>query len=117
MYEDIIKSSKWSESHGADGSFAGMGTLYYALPYALEAKVCVCLGSGAGFVPKLMCEAQRVLCHEGRLSQIDVTLVDASSGIWGSPVYENEIEGYPGTLFLNSFFRRRISSNVSFSSL
>jgi hypothetical protein len=61
MYKQIIASSKWSESHGAVNNFAGMGSIYYALTYTYKAKKCVCLGSGGGFVPKLMHLAQQTL--------------------------------------------------------
>ena len=44
MFDDIIKNSKWSESHGAVGNHAGMGIFYYALPYSLRASSIVCLG-------------------------------------------------------------------------
>ena len=45
--------------HGAMDGFLGSGMLYYAFAYALKAKVSVCLGSGGGFVPRLLRQAQR----------------------------------------------------------
>lgn len=95
-FEDIIKTSKWSESHGSINNHLGMGSFYYTLPYSLRASSVVCLGSGAGFVPKLMVEAQRTLIEEGLLEQFNVSLVDANIGPWGLPVYTPlGIEGYP----------------------
>lgn len=96
MFDEIIKNTKWSESHGAYGEYPGMGIMYYALPLLLNAKKCVCLGSGAGFVPKLMHKAQEELVRLGLIDEIDISLVDADIGPWGRPVYNNEIEGYPG---------------------
>lgn len=87
MFDDIIKNSKWSESHGADGSHLGMGMFYFGLPYSLKASSIVCLGSGAGFVPKLMLEAQKALIAEGHLNQYNINLIDANIGPWGLPVY------------------------------
>lgn len=87
MFREIIEKSKWSESHGAEGGHLGMGTFYFGLPYALKASSIVCLGSGAGFVPKLMVEAQRLLIEEGVLEQYNVTLIDADIGPWGLPIY------------------------------
>lgn len=78
---------KWSESHGARDGHMGVGALYFSLPYMLQAQHCVCLGSGAGFVPLMMLAAQRRLIQEGRLAKTDVTLIDADVGIWGRPVY------------------------------
>lgn len=89
-------SSKWSESHGAVNNYSGMGTIYYGLTYLLKAKKCVCLGSGGGFVPKIMVEAQKTLVTENLIpNKIDVSLIDADIGIWGRPVYQESIPYYP----------------------
>jgi hypothetical protein len=94
MFKDIIESSPYANSHGAMGEHVGAGALYYMLPYMLKAKVCVCLGSGAGFVPKLMVEAQRDLFEETLLDESKVYLIDANIGPWGRPEYDSEIPGY-----------------------
>jgi hypothetical protein len=79
----------WADSHGAEANgHLGAGAIYFALPYMLKARTCVCLGSGAGFVPLLMLAAQRRLVSEGILCGTDVTLVDADIGIWGRPTYK-----------------------------
>jgi len=95
MYTEIINSSKWSESHGAFGEHPGMGALYYSLPYALKSEICVCLGSGAGFVPKLMYQAQLKLVQHKIINNTNVSIVDADIGIWGRPVYDFKIPEYP----------------------
>lgn len=97
MTEKNIVSSKWSESHGADESigYLGMGSVYYALVYALKAKRCVCLGSGGGFVPKTMYLAQLTLKSSKIIDDFDISLVDADTGIWGRPDYINSIPDYP----------------------
>jgi len=78
----------WADSHGAEtNGHLGAGAIYFGLAYALKARTCVCLGSGAGFVPLLMLAAQRQLVSEGILRGTDVTLVDADIGIWGRPIY------------------------------
>ncbi|HRI57993.1 MAG TPA: hypothetical protein PK170_12970, partial [Anaerolineae bacterium] len=59
--EALTREAAWAESHGADGGYLGMGLLYYTLTYLLKARVAVCLGSGGGFVPRLMRQAQRDL--------------------------------------------------------
>ena len=48
-------SYRWT--HGANDSYLGSGIFYYAIPYFLKAQVCVCLGSGGGYVPRLMIDA------------------------------------------------------------
>jgi hypothetical protein len=102
MFDSIISDSKWSESHGAEGNHLGMGIMYYAIPYVLKAQHCVCLGSGAGFVPKLMHRAQSQLIEEGIISSHKITLIDANIGPWGLPVYQEGIDGYPEITLIKS---------------
>ena len=93
--KDFIKShltadDPWCRTHGsANGSEdLGAGMLYYGLAYSLRAKVCVCLGSGGGFVPRMMRQAQRDLQLDGsRTILVDgVNKVEQSKkSIWGSP--------------------------------
>ena len=63
--------------HGAEEDYLGLGMLYYAITYVLKAELCVCLGSGGGFVPRCMRQAQRDL-GIGR-----TILVDVGNGAWG----------------------------------
>ena len=53
----------WCFSHGSGNGSEdlGAGMLYYSLAYSLKARTCVCLGSGGGFVPRMMRQAQRDL--------------------------------------------------------
>jgi hypothetical protein len=85
----------WCASHGSgDGSDdLGAGMLYYGLAYSLRARTCVCLGSGGGFVPRLMRQAQRDL----DLADSRTILVDGApyvrkerEEIWGSPCWLDE---------------------------
>ena len=59
----VTGGDPWCVSHGAeeDTPELGAGILYYALAYAHRARTCVCLGSGGGYVPRLMRQAQRDL--------------------------------------------------------
>ena len=72
LNKDFIKShltaaDPWCRTHGSENGseFLGAGMLYYGLAYSLRARTCVCLGSGGGFVPRLMRQAQRDLEIEG----------------------------------------------------
>lgn len=70
----IVSDERFAGSHGGSGDgFLGLGALYYALAYAYRAQRCVCLGSGSGFVPRLMRQAQRDL----ELPNSETVLVDA----------------------------------------
>lgn len=82
----------WCKSHGADNGSEdlGSGMIYYALTYAYKARTCVCLGSGGGFVPRMMRQAQRDLNIEGSRT----FLVDGApfvskerKNIWGHPYW------------------------------
>ena len=88
----ITGPDPWCQSHAAvQGSEElGAGVLYYALAYANRAKTCVCLGSGGGFVPRLMRQAQRDLKLEGsRTILVDGTLQveQSKKQIWGEPCW------------------------------
>jgi hypothetical protein len=64
----------YADSHGAVGDFLGAGYLYYGLAAALRSQVSVCIGSGGGFVPALLAQAQRDL----GLERAATYLVDAN---------------------------------------
>lgn len=88
----LTADDPWCFSHGSgNGSDdLGVGLLYYALAYTHRARTCVCLGSGGGFVPRLMRQAQRDLDLEGaRTILVDGAskVVEAKSKIWGSPCW------------------------------
>lgn len=91
----ITREAPWREGHGATDDFLGSGMLYYAVAYAMKARVAVCLGSGGGFVPRLLRQAQR---DAGIASESTVILIDGNcpQAGWGSPRW----------LSSTSFFRR-----------
>jgi Methyltransferase domain len=84
----------WCGTHAAEPGTAelGAGILYYALAYVTRAQVCACLGSGGGFVPRLMRQAQRDLGLAGSRT----ILVDADGDVaeerklWGRPSWSAE---------------------------
>jgi hypothetical protein len=86
----ITGKDYWSATHGSGQglSYLGTGMLYYSIAYATRARVCVCLGSGGGFVPKLMRQAQRDLSLVGSCTFL-VDGVDQVSPekqkTWGTP--------------------------------
>jgi Methyltransferase domain len=94
----LTHDAPWCGSHGANDDYLGMGLIYYSLTYVLRARVAVCLGSGGGFVPRLMRQAQRDLAmeHTSKTILVDGNLPEAG---WGSPAW----------LPPDSFFRRNFS--------
>lgn len=81
---DFLREAQWAWSHGADQRDLGAGLLYYAIVYAMKARTAVCLGSGGGFVPRLMRQAQRDLglAESSRTVLIDGNQPEAG---WGAP--------------------------------
>lgn len=88
----VTGNDPWCSSHGAeqDSKQLGAGILYYSLAYAFQSQVCVCLGSGGGYVPRLMRQAQRDLeIPESRTILVDGTLqvTAEKKSIWGEPCW------------------------------
>ena len=82
---------RWT--HGATDESMGDGMLVYAAIHYLRAKTCVCLGSGGGFIPRIMTQARVDLYDSGifegnrdyNWGDIGVTfLVDAANGVGGN---------------------------------
>ena len=108
LNDDYIKSNITSNgenklpflwTHGATLEHLGDGLLIYSLIQHMRAKTCVCLGSGGGFIPRLMTQARydlhRQNIFEGdkevNWGDIGVTyLVDAANGVGGTPDYLEE---------------------------
>ena len=56
---------KYRWSHGATDKHLGDGMLIYSLIYYHKFQTCVCLGSGGGYIPRIMTQARsilRILC-------------------------------------------------------
>ena len=98
--KDFVKSQLTADdpfcfSHGSGNGQddLGAGILYYSLAYSFRADTCVCLGSGGGFVPRLMRQAQRDLeLEESRTILVDGSdkVEQAKKDIWGSPHWAPE---------------------------
>lgn len=89
----------YSGGHGVEGGDIGFAMVYYLLAYGLRSQTCVCLGSGAGFVPGLMRQGQiDAGLHGSRTYLVDAIMPEAG---FGSP----DIDG--GWLSLDSILRHR----------
>ena len=79
----LLKDASWADTHGADpdAGYLGVGLFYYTIAYMLRAELCVCIGSGGGFVPRLMRQAQRDL----NMTKARTVLIDANVGDWSRP--------------------------------
>ncbi len=83
----FLRDAPWAEGHGATQGQLGGGMIYYAIVHALRAKLCICIGSGGGFVPRIMRQAQRDMGGKGETHLVDANLPDSG---WGSPQYLDE---------------------------
>jgi hypothetical protein len=101
---------RWT--HGATKEHMGDGLLVYSIIQHMRAKVCVCIGSGGGFIPRIMTQARmdlwEQLIFEGNNDKnwgdIGATyVVDACNGIGGKSDIEDE-----SSLFRSAFHPRFI---------
>ena len=109
--EQEIKPVPYRWSHGATDFHLGDGLIVYSLIQYMRAKNCVCLGSGGGFIPRLMTQA-RVDLYEAKIFEgngdynwgdIGATfIVDAMNGIGGNVDWFKE----------ESFFRRTFHPRI-----
>ena len=88
---------RWT--HGATENHLGDGLLIYTIIQLMRYKTVVCLGSGGGFIPRIMTQARLDLHDQGIFEgndnpswgDIGVTyLVDAANGVGGTPNYLEE---------------------------
>lgn len=105
---------RWS--HGSTNKHMGDGLIVYSIIQHMRAKVCVCIGSGGGFIPRIMTQA-RVDLWEQKIFEgnndknwgdIGVTyVVDACNGVGGKTDIEDE------TSFFRSTFHPRFIKETS----
>jgi len=100
----VFDPVRYRWTHGATDYHLGDGMLIYSIIQLMRYKTCVCLGSGAGFIPRIMTQARLDLHDQGIFSgdkdynhgDIGETyLVDAANGIGGKIDYSDN----------DSFFR------------
>ena len=85
------KEFRYRWSHGATDKHMGDGMILYSLMYFFKPKISVCLGSGNGFIPRIMSSANRDLKEEGfDTTKSEVVLVDAFNGVAGVPDWDED---------------------------
>ena len=101
---------RWT--HGATVKHMGDGLLVYSIIQHMRAKVCVCIGSGGGFIPRIMTQARMDLWeqqifegnNDKNWGDIGTTyVVDACNGVGGKSDIEDE-----SSLFRSAFHPRFI---------
>ena len=102
---------RWS--HGADDMHIGDGLLLYSLVYFYKFKTLVCLGSGGGFIPRIMTQARYDLSLEGFYEEISMEwgdngttyIVDACNGVNGEVDWDEE-DSFFRTTFHPKFIKK-----------
>ena len=96
------KDFRYRWSHGATDKHMGDGMILYSLMYFFKPKMSVCLGSGNGFIPRIMSSVNQDLKEEGfKRDDTEVVLVDAFNGVAGVPDWD-----------MDSFFPTAFRVNV-----
>ena len=87
---------RWS--HGATDKHMGDGIIVYSMMYFFKPKLSVCLGSGGGFIPRIMSKCLNDLNQEGfNTDESRVILVDAVNGVNGHPDWIDDDSFYRNT--------------------
>lgn len=100
---------RWS--HGATDTHLGDGLIIYSLIQYMRAKVCVCLGSGGGFIPRIMTQARYDL-HKQNIFEGNP---DFNYGDIGSTYVVDAMNGIGGVVDWfaeESFFRRTFHPRI-----
>lgn len=107
----VLQPVKYHWTHGATDKHLGDGLLVYSLIMFNRAKVCVCIGTGGGFIPRLMTQARKDLWEQGifggnnqqEWGDIGTTIiVDAVNGVGGNTDWTEE----------NSFLRNHFTPQI-----
>lgn len=110
--DGVIVPYLWT--HGATKEHMGDGLIVYSIIQHMRAKICVCIGSGGGYIPRIMTQS-RIDLHKQKIfngncdyswGDIGTTyLVDACNGIGGPTDIDEE-----SSFFRSKFYPRLIKS-------
>ena len=67
------ESINYRWTHGATDKHLGDTLIIYSLIQMMRSKIVVCLGSGSGFVPRIMVQAHRDLVEQGIFREHNVS--------------------------------------------
>ena len=100
---------RWA--HGATDNSLGDGLLVYSLIHFMRAKICVCLGSGGGFIPRIMTQARQDL-HAAGIFEGDDGMSWGDIGTTFVVDADNEVGGKVDWLDKDSFFREKFCPRI-----
>jgi hypothetical protein len=114
--DQVLINVPYRWSHGATDEHLGDGLIVYSLIQFMRAKVCVCLGSGGGFIPRIMTQAridlycQKIFEGNSDYNWGDIGstfIVDAMNGIGG------QVDWFKEESFLRTKFFPRILNTTT----
>ena len=100
---------RWT--HGATDNDLGDGLLVYSIIQYMRAKVCVCLGSGGGFIPRIMTKARQDL-HEAGIFEGDNDMSWGDIGVTFVVDASNNVGGKVDWLNKDSYFRKTFCPRI-----
>ena len=117
--EEFITTNEGEEdveyrwSHGATKKHLGDGLIIYTLINFYKLKTLVCLGSGGGFIPRIMTQARMDLSQEGFYEDVTMEwgdngstyVVDACNGVNGEVDWDKE-DSFFRTTFHPKFIKK-----------
>ena len=106
-----LKPVEYRWTHGATDFHLGDGLLIYSMIQYMRAKVCVCLGSGGGFIPRIMTQA-RVDLHDTEIFEGDRDYNWGDIGTTFVVDAANKVGGNVDWLPEGSFFRKIFSPRI-----
>lgn len=102
---------KYRWTHGATDKHLGDGMLIYSIIQYMRAKTCVCLGSGGGFIPRIMSQA-RIDLHDQEIFEGNKNMEWGDSGTTILVDASNGVGGFTDWVEKDSFFRSRFPCRV-----
>ena len=108
---DELTPVKYRWTHGATDKHLGDGMIIYAIIQYMRAKTCVCLGSGGGFIPRIISQA-RIDLHEQEIFDGNKAMEWGDSGTTILVDASNGVGGYTDWVDKNSYFRKTFPCRV-----
>jgi|TARA_B100000925_G_scaffold288689_1_gene270178 hypothetical protein len=100
-----LASVKYRWTHGATDFHLGDGMLVYSVIQYMRAKTCVCLGSGGGFIPRIMSQA-RIDLHDQKIFEGKKSMEWGDCGTTILVDANNGVGGFTDWIEEDSFFRK-----------
>ena len=102
---------KYRWTHGATDKYLGDGLLVYSIIQYMKYKTCVVLGSGGGFIPRIISQA-RIDLHDFGIFEGNKSMEYGDSGTTILVDANNGVNGQPDWLKKSSFFRTNFPCKI-----